>query len=54
MELVEADLNDIESMTEAIEGAMYVIHVAQPMPFEEMKHEDELIKPTLSGMNAIL
>ena len=54
LELVEADLNDTDSMTAAIEDATYVIHVAQPMPFEQMKHEDELIKPTLAGMNAVL
>ena len=37
VELVEADLLDAESMSRAISGSTYVIHVASPFLFSEPK-----------------
>ena len=38
--LVEADLNDEESIINACEGCTYVVHTASPFPITKVKNED--------------
>nr|XP_006823935.1 PREDICTED: bifunctional dihydroflavonol 4-reductase/flavanone 4-reductase-like [Saccoglossus kowalevskii] len=54
LELVEADLLDVESWKPAVDGCSHVIHVASPFPSEAPKHEDEIIKPALEGTLNVL
>lgn len=54
LELVEADLLDKESMVRAVDGSTYVVHTASPFPIEQVKHEDELIRPAVDGTLAIM
>ena len=55
MEFVEADLDNSQSLFEAIKGCSYVIHVANPVPdgVQKMKDEDFII-PAANGMRAVL
>ena len=52
IELVEANLDDAESLNKAVEGATYVVHTASPFYFES--DEDKICKPVVAGMQAIL
>ena len=52
IELVEADLNDAQSLDKAVEGATYVVHTASPFYFET--DEDKICKPVTAGMDAIV
>ena len=52
--LVEANLNDRESIFAAIKGADFVVHTASPAPLAPPKHEDELIIPAVDGTKAVM
>ena len=52
LELVQADLNDEDSMTRAIEGATYVVHIASPL--QVYQTEEEFVRPAVNGTLAIL
>jgi len=52
--LVEADLNDAESLFAAIKGAHYVVHTASPFPLKPPKHENDLINPAVNGTKAVM
>ena len=54
LELVQADLLDEGSWKGAVEGCMYVLHVASPFFTETPKHEDEFIKPAVDGTLNVL
>jgi len=40
LEIVEADLENAESIHNAIEGCDYVVHTASPFPSKVPKNED--------------
>ena len=52
LELVDAELLDAESISKAIEGATYVVHVASPVTFSP--NEDEVVKPAVEGTIAVM
>jgi nucleoside-diphosphate-sugar epimerase len=52
LEIVDADLLDDESLSKAIEGSTYVVHVASPAFFGGT--EEQLIKPAVQGTLGIL
>lgn len=52
--LWKADLADEGSFDEAISGCSGVFHVATPMDFESKDPENEVIKPTISGVLDII
>ncbi|KAM6570074.1 hypothetical protein CsatB_018059 [Cannabis sativa] len=52
--LWKADLSEEGSFHEAIKGCNGVFHVATPMDFESKDPENEVIKPTISGMLDIM
>ena len=54
LKLVQADLLDEGSWKGAVEGCMYVLHVASPFSLATPKHEDEFIKPAVDGTLNIL
>ena len=54
LELVEANLNDAESLHKAIEGSTYVVHTASPFPLGEPKNERDLIDPAVNGTKAVM
>lgn len=54
LELVEADLDNEQSIHDAIEGCTYVVHTASPFPLEKPKDEQVLIKPAVQGTLAAL
>ena len=54
LELVEADLLKPESWVDAVEGCTYVCHTASPLPVDQPKNEDELIKPAVEGTLSVL
>ena len=54
VELVEANLTDLESMKRAIAGSTYVIHVASPVPLKEPKDPMDLIRPAVEGTTNVL
>jgi len=54
LELVNADLNDADSIKKAIDGCDYVIHVASPFPAENPADENELIDPAVNGTIAVM
>jgi len=47
-------LLDPDSLTRAISGSTYVLHVASPFVVEEPRNEDELIRPALDGTRSVL
>ena len=47
LELVEADLNDEQSLINAIKGSTYVVHMASPFAFTG--GEEGLVKPAVAG-----
>ena len=53
-ELSEADLNKEEGWEDAVKGCDYVLHVASPFILGVPKHEDELIKPAVSGVDFVV
>ncbi|GFO48079.1 NADPH-dependent aldehyde reductase ari1-like isoform x2 [Plakobranchus ocellatus] len=54
LELVEADLLDVESWPRAVKDCKYVIHTASPFVVAKPKNEDELIKPAREGTLNVL
>jgi dihydroflavonol-4-reductase len=52
--LVEADLNDKESLLAAIKGAVYVVHTASPFPLKPPKTPNEIIEPAVNGTLAVM
>lgn len=54
MTLVEADLDNPESLMNAIEGAEFVIHTASPFPLKKPKSEMDLINPAVNGTTAVM
>ena len=53
-ELSEADLSKEEGWDDAVKGCDYVLHVASPFILGVPKHEDELIKPAVSGVDFVV
>jgi nucleoside-diphosphate-sugar epimerase len=54
LELVEADLLNPESMSEACKGSEYVVHVASPFPLAPPENDDDLIKPAVDGTTSVM
>ena len=54
LEVVEADLLKPETLTSAVKGCNYVLHVASPFPIDAPADESVLIKPAVEGTLAIL
>ena len=56
LRLIEADLTKPKTWTKAVEGCMYVFHVASPFPnpAKTPKDENELIKPAVEGTKSVL
>ena len=54
LEIVEADLLDPESLSNAVKGCDYVMHIASPNPITEPKEESDIIRPALEGTLSIL
>ncbi|GFO48078.1 dihydroflavonol 4-reductase [Plakobranchus ocellatus] len=54
VELVEADLLDVESWPRAVKDCKYVMHTASPFFVTKPKSEDELIKPAVEGTLNVL
>ena len=54
MTLVEADLENKDSLFAAIKGADFVVHTASPFPIKAPKHENELINPAVNGTLAVM
>jgi nucleoside-diphosphate-sugar epimerase len=54
IELFEADLLKPESLTSAIEGCDFVVHVASPFPLKTPKDENEVIRPAVDGTVSVL
>ena len=52
--LYEADLTKADGWDEAVKGCDYVLHVASPFILGVPKHEDELIKPAVSGADFVV
>ena len=52
--LYEADLTQIDGWEEAVAGCNYVLHVASPFILGVPKHEDDLIKPAVSGVDYVI
>ena len=49
VEIVNADLLDAESMTEALKDSTYVVHTASPFFVASEDPENELIRPAVDG-----
>lgn len=49
LELVEADLMNEDSWSNAVKGCTYVLHTASPFPLKQPSNEDELIRPAVNG-----
>lgn len=54
LELVEADLTNKESWTEAVKDCTYVLHVASPFPAQNPQDEMEVIRPAVEGTKNVL
>jgi nucleoside-diphosphate-sugar epimerase len=54
LELVEADLDNHDSLYGAVRGCRYVLHVACPVPGEDPKDADKFIKTVVNGTLSIL
>ena len=54
MTLVEADLDNKESIMNAIQGAHFVVHTASPFPLKPPKNESDLINPAVNGTLAVM
>lgn len=52
--LVEANLNDRDSIFAAINGSNFVVHTASPAPLAPPNNEDELILPAVNGTKAVM
>ncbi len=54
LELVEAQLENVESWNEAVKGCSFVYHVASPVPLEMPADENVVIKPAVEGTMNVL
>ena len=54
LRLIEADLQNPKSWTEAVRRCRYVFHVASPFPMKIPKNADVLIKPAVEGTSNVL
>lgn len=54
VQIVSCDLSSKESMDKAVEGSTYVIHIASPVPGPNVRFEEEVINPAVSGTMYIL
>ena len=54
LRLIEADLQNPKSWTEAVRRCRYVFHVASPFPMKIPKNADVLIKPAVEGTTNVL
>ena len=54
LRLIEADLQNPKSWTEAVRRCRYVFHVASPFPVKIPKNADVLIKPAVEGTTNVL
>lgn len=52
--LVEADLENSQSIHDAIKGAQFVIHTASPFPIKRPNSEMDLINPAVNGTRAVM
>lgn len=51
---MNADLQDPKSISDACEGATYLVHTASPIIFISPKDENEMIKPAVDGILAAM
>jgi dihydroflavonol-4-reductase len=51
---MSCDLNNKESMEKVVEGSMFVIHLATPVPGPNVRFEEEIINPAVGGAIYIL
>ncbi len=54
LELVEADLTQADSWKDAVKDCKYVMHTASPFPVENPRDPDDVIKPAVDGVLAVL
>ena len=54
LELRQADLNDEQSMIDAIAGSTYVCHMASPFFFGGDSTEETMVKPAVNGTLAAM
>lgn len=54
LSFVEAELQNANSWSVAVEGCDYIIHVASPIPSLDLKTEDEFVKPAVEGTLNVL
>ena len=54
LDFVNADLMKDAGWSDAVNGCLYVLHVASPFPSQPPKHEDDLIVPAREGTLRIL
>lgn len=52
--LVEADLNNEESIFASIKGANLVVHTASPFPLAPPRNENDLINPAVNGTASVM
>lgn len=52
--LVEANLDNKDSIINALKGADFVVHTASPFPLKPPKNESELINPAVNGTLAVM
>ena len=52
--LVEADLNNEESIFAALQGAHFVVHTASPFPLAPPRNETDLINPAVNGTVSVM
>ena len=50
VEFFNADLNDAQSLDEALKGAHYVVHTASPVGLSNPRNHDDMIKPAVNGV----
>ena len=54
VDIMSCDLSSKASMDKVVEGSMYVIHLASPVPGSDVRYEEVIINPAISGTMFIL
>ena len=54
IQIVSCDLSSKESMERVVEGSTFVIHIASPVPGPDVRFEEEVINPAVSGTMYVL
>lgn len=54
LQLFEAELTRADGWEDAVAGCDYILHIASPFILGVPKHEDELIKPAVSGVDYVV